>query len=365
MEAMKNAIPKRTAKYIVHLLFVLARPQRKHFLSYTSGLIWLIKFRSIREIADRFGNHKSDCLHHFIRNAQKKTKLLQQANQQFLAEQVRGQEVVMILDDTPCPRQGKKIEGIGFHHGSKGLVKGLCAVTAMLKSGSCQWAWAIEGYFSKKSIAKKWFRSKVRIAEGILDSAQKLLNQPVTVLMDSWYTCATILNKVIQAGWTFVGAIKSNRIIFVDGKKTVVCHLAKGPRSYRTVRLSKKRTFQVAKRIAHLPKVARVALFICKHHSTVRFFVSNNLNLTVTKMVHLYNERFDIEFFHKDIKQHLGFGELFVRSRHCVQKHWLLVAIAYNLLMMSSKNPFQSFRFRMNHFRNRILANDLMALTIG
>ncbi len=362
---MRKVIPNnRTSSYIISFLSVLARPQRKHFLTYLIGLLWIIKFRSIREIAYRFGHQKIDSLHQFISNTQEKTKYLHQANQEYLAEEVRGKEVTMIIDDTPCPRNGKKIQGLGIHHSPKGLVKGLCAVTAIIKAGAEQWAWAIEGYYPKKSIARKLFRSKIQIALDILRQTQELLPQPVTVLMDSWYTCASILNKIIQAGWIFVGAIKTNRTIFVDGNKTVVCYLAKGPRTYATIRLSKRRIFRVAKRIVYLPRVGDVALFICKHNTSIRFFIRNSLKLTCKEMVKPYAERFEIEFFHKDIKQHLGFGELFVRSRHGVQKHWMLVAIAYNFVMMSSKEHPRSFRQRINHLRQNSPAKSLMALTM-
>lgn len=340
---MKSVLSQKSQNYTTTLCQVLSSPQIKHCLTYLTGLIWMVKFRSIREIAGCFGQQNVDGLHHFIRNARQKTELLQQANQTLVAQELKGKDVTLMIDDTPCARDGKRIEGLGVHHGPKGLVKGLCAVTAVVKAAGQPWAWAIEAYHPKKSIAKKLFRSKVQIALQMLDEAQKLFHQPIMVLMDSWYTCAVILNKIIQAGWVFVGAIKTNRIIWADGKKTLVRHLAKGRRVYQTIRLSKKRVFQVAKRIVFLPKVGVVALFICKHNNTVRFFISNDLKLTCQQMVHIYNERFGIESFHKDIKQHLGFGELFVRSRHSVQKHWTLVAIAYNLVTMSSKKRFQSF----------------------
>jgi len=361
---MKSVLSQKSRAYITTLCGVLSSPQVKHCLTYWTGLIWLVKFRSICEIACRFGHDKVDSLHHFIRNTPKKTKALQRASQAFIARELKGQDITLIIDDTPCERDGKKIEGLGIHHGPKGLVQGLCAVTAIIRSAGQSWAWAVEAYHPKKCLAQSLFRSKVQMALEILTEAQKLFQQPVTVLMDSWYTCAVILNTIIQAGWVFVGAIKTNRIIWVDGKKSLVRNLAKGLRAYQTIRISKKRVFQVAKRIVFLPRVGMVALFICKHHKTSRFFISNDLKLTCKQMVYLYNERFKIEFFHKDIKQHLGFGELFVRSRLSVQTHWTLVAIAYNIVMLSSKKRFRSFRQRINHLRNRVPQTALTRLSV-
>ena len=91
-------------------------------------------------------------------------------------------------------------------------------------------------------------------------------------------------------------------------------HLAKGQRKYTTVRLSNHRPLRVARCLVVLPKVEIVVLLICKQRNNVRFFISNHVNLSTKELVDLYRQRFAIEFFHKDIKQYLGFGETFVRS---------------------------------------------------
>jgi len=347
--------------YIIAVLDVLSSPQKKHCLVYLAGLIWLIKFRSIQTIAGEFGQKDTDGLHHFIRHSTKNAVKMTEASQDYVAARVRGEKVRLIIDDTTCGRDGKKIEGVGWHHSGDGLIKGICAVTAVVRAAGVTWAWDVIGYVSRKSVSPEVFRSKIEIALSIIICAQKKLGTSVVVLMDSWYSCEQILKSVAIADWTYIAAVKTNRTFFVDGKRTPVRNLAKGPRDYRTVRLSKKRIFRVAKRIVFLPKVGMVALFICKHHNVTRFFISNNLDLTPKQMVDQYDERFEIEFFHKDIKQHLGFGELFVRSRHCAQKHWTLVAVAYNLvLLMSHKPDTRSFRRKIENLRKQIPAQRIV-----
>ena len=341
--------------YITAVLGVLSSPQKVHCLIYLVGLIWLIKFRSIQTIAGVFGRKDTDGLHHFIRHSSNKSPQMANASQDFVAQRIQDENIHLIIDDTTCPRDGKKIEGIGWHHSGDGLVRGLCAVTAVVRVAGQTWAWDVVSYVSRKTVSKEVFRSKIQIALGIIDSARKKLGTSVTVLMDSWYSCEQILNGIAMAGWKYIAAMKINRIFIVDGKKTPARNLAKGPRDYSAVRLSKKWIFRVAKRIVILPKVGMVALFICKHHNVTRFFVSNNVSLSCRQMVYQYDERFEIEFFHKDIKQHLGFNELFVRSRHCAQKHWTLVAIAYNLvLLMSRDSQARSFRRKIEKIRKQI-----------
>jgi len=359
---MGKFLPKKTTSALKFFLSVLTRPQIKHFLVYLAGLVWLVKFHSTREIASQIAKTLPDNLQRFLNGSVKKRKRLQEANEHLLARKANRQTgLVIAIDDTTCPRDGKEIEGLGIHHSADGLVKGQCAVTCVLKIAGEWLAWAVEGYRPKASSPKGEFKSKIQLAQEILQRLRQKIRTSVTVLMDSWYACAPILIPIIEAGWTFVAAIKCNRILEVDGRKTVVSHLAKGPRTYKTVRLSKKRGLRVAKRIVHLPKVGTVLLFITKGGAKkTRFLITNNLQMSESEMVRLYRQRFGIEIFHKDIKQHLAFGHMFMRSWQGVQTHWTLVMIAYNLIALSAPNHCKGFRQKIRHFRNTLSYQHLL-----
>ena len=341
---------------------ILTKPQVKHFLVYLVGLIWLIKFHSTREIASQVAKLLPDNLQRFLNGSPKKLKRLQDANQNLLAQKAnRVPQLLVAIDDTASARDGKHIEGLGIHHSADGLIKGQCAVTCVLRMAGEWLAWAVEGYRPKASSPKGEFKSKIQLAQEILQDIRRTIRTSVTVLMDSWYTCAPILIPIIQAGWTFVAAIKCNRILEINGTKTVVRHLAKGPRTYKTVRLSKKRKLKVAKRIVHLPKVGTVLLFITKGGAKeTRFLITNNLNMSESEMVGLSSQRFRIEIFHKDIKQHLAFGHVFMRSWQGVQTHWTLVMIAYNLITLSAPSHLKGFRQKIRHFRNSVSQQHLL-----
>lgn len=364
---MEKRGSKSISSHLSHFLKVLTKPQRSHFLVYLVGLIWIIKFRSIREIAHTYGEKSLDSLHHFLTGSVQKVQRLEQTLQEVLAQQVRAAHTghtstVLILDDTPCPRNGKKIEGIGIHHGAGGLVKGLCAVTAIMKVGSRRFAWAIRGYRPQKSCPKGTFKSKVRLAVEILQETTRYFGPgTLTVLMDSWYACAPVLHPIQEAGWVFLAAIKQNRLLRVDGKKRSVRHLAKGL-DFTTVRLSQKQRFRVAKRKVDLPKVGTVLLFISRAGCQTRFFVTNDLAMTEGEMVRLYSQRFWIDTFHREIKQHLGFGELFMRSWTGVQTHWTLVGVAYNMIVLWNGKRSRSFRQMIRHFRESVSYDQIIRL---
>ena len=124
--------------YLRGFLSIFSRPQRRHFLGYLAGLIWIIRFRSIKEIAHKLQRKTWDGLHHFLVNSPWKPEQIYLMNHNQIKQvgnQTSGRKV-LTLDDTPCPREGPNIEGTGFHHGADGLVKGLCAVTSLLMIGS-------------------------------------------------------------------------------------------------------------------------------------------------------------------------------------------------------------------------------------
>ena len=350
---MSKKRSKKISSYLGSFLKVLSKPQQRYFLIYLTGLIWLVKFRSIREIAAHFGGGNTDGLHHFLKNVPQILAKIQEQLQTFCQVQMQNlQEVLLVLDDTLAPREGKHIEGLGLHHSAKGLQNGLCAVTAFLKAGALGLAFAIRGYCPKKVSKPGAFKSKVALALEILEEAFLFFPRGLTVVMDTWYACAPILNPIQEAGWTFVAALKQNRYVYSNTLKTSVHLLAKRRLTYKRVRLSKKKRFWTSSQIVWLPQVGRVRLFVTRLGNEHRFFVTNKLEMTEFEMARIYSQRFAIEIFHKDIKQHLGFGEMFMRSWEGVQTHWTILAVAYNLVALSSKPRMKSFRQKIRHFRN-------------
>lgn len=352
---MSTKRSKKISSYLGSFLKVLSRPQRNHFLVYVIGLVWLVKFRSVREIAREFGQGNTDGLHHFLKNAPHVISKLQNELQGFCQTMLREvQDALLILDDTLALREGKHIEGLGLHHSAKGLQKGLCAVTALVKAGALSLVFSLRGYKPKKACEVGTFKSKVALALEILEEAFLFFPRGLTVVMDTWYACAPILNPIQQAGWTFLAALKQNRYVYWNTVKIAVRLLAKRQLSYTQVQVSKKKRFRIASQIVWLPQVGRVRLFISRRGSERRFFVTNRLDMSESEMVRIYLQRFAIEVFHKDIKQHLGFGEMFMRSWEGVQTHWTILGVAYNLVALSSKPRLKSFRQKIRHFRSTI-----------
>jgi SRSO17 transposase len=344
----------------------LSKPQQLPALIYLVGLLWIIRFRSLREIAARFGGGGFDRLQHFLSYSALCARDLQHQWQRPLARQAPGQSGPwLVLDDTPCQRNGKAIEGLGLHHSAKGLVRGWCAVTAMLKLGSQRFLWAVRAYRPKKNCPRGQFRSKIEMAvEIVREATQYFARGGLTVLMDSWYACARLLNVIGEAGWIYVAAVRSNRLVVLPGskRKTSLRSLAKSRSGWRTVRAGKKRRYRVRRVRAWLPQVGEVLVFVVQHGGTLRGFVTNDLSLSEAQMVRVYGQRFWIETLHRELKQHLGFGELFVRKWAAAERHWTLVGLAYNLVVLWNGKRRRSFRVMLCAFRESVCPDELIQL---
>jgi SRSO17 transposase len=297
-------------------------------------MLLLLRFRSQAELARQTGGEGPDGLQHFLHDSPWDEEAVRAALQRRVAWEARGGGALrLIIDDTVVERRGPEIEGLGIHHGGGGLVKGLCAVTACVLVGGLRLAFAALGYRPQGNCPRGEFRSKVELAEEVLKQA-RVLGRSVTVLLDSWYACKRVLNRIQLCGWRYVAALKANRIVIINGRKTRARHLAKGPRAYVSVRLSRRRRVRAAKVVAHLPGVGTVALFVTKVDGGVKYLVSNDLSLIPAAAVREYAARWEIETFHRDVKQHLGFGELWMRSWRAVQRHWTLCLLAHNTLQL-------------------------------
>jgi len=358
-------LPRQVRSALRAWLMPLRKPQQPQALMYLAGLLWIIRFRSLREIATRCGG-SLDRLHHFVSCSTPCARLLQHQGQQRLARQAPDQTAtLLVLDDTPVARNGQAIEGLGWHHTPKGLVRGWCAVTAMLKIGSQRFLWAVRGYRPKKNCPRDQFQSKIELAVQIVREATACFPRSgLTVLLDSWYACAGLLTTIHAAGWTYLAAVRANRLVVLPGspRKVSVRSLAKSRHGWRTVRAGKKRRYRVRRLRAWLPRVGDVLVFVVVHGREERGFVTNDLRLSEAAMVRLYGHRWWIETLHRELKQHLGLGGLFVRKWAAAERHWTLCGLAYNLVVLWNGKRRRSFGTMLRAFRETVSSDELIQL---
>jgi hypothetical protein len=188
-----------------------------------------------------------------------------------------------------------------------------------------------------------WFRTRIQIAVDLL--RQSLVQvDPVAAVFDEWYMCKVILEFLANRGLTWISQAKSNRRILVNNEWINLTNFAKSlPREvFKRIdaKLEEKRYKWIYETEVTMKNVGLVKLVILKkrkNSKSLTFLVSNNTELTGSKILEYYKKRWSIEVFYRDCKQHLGLGEYQVRKLDAVVIH--LVFFAYTLLKNAKRNP--------------------------
>ncbi|MBA4379950.1 MAG: hypothetical protein C0393_04575 [Anaerolinea sp.] len=85
-----------------------------------------------------------------------------------------------------------------------------------------------------------------------------------------------------------------------------------------------------------IPGLGKVCLVISFENAdlqgTYAVLVTNRVDWTAQRIIATYLQRWPIETFYQDGKEHLGFDEYRMRDAKAIQKHWCLVFVAYSLL---------------------------------
>jgi hypothetical protein len=302
----------------------------------------------------------------------------------------------LIVDDSLCEHVGSLFEYIDHHynHGDNTYPLAHNPVTSHYVSGPVrfpvdlrlyrryeevtQWEEFVQKHFPGKEIPKKkkeraqfhktvdptlledpeflilhrQFQTKIVLAQELVKAAIGRKLPFSVVLFDSWFLAEDFIACLRRRRKDWISILKKNRNLetnsFVlkdaDGKRIPL----EGPHisvedlvplipanAYRAVKIGDQTywTFTLAVRIPGLGKVRLVISFeSAELTGTYAALVTNRVDWTAQRIIATYLQRWPIETFYQDGKEHLGFDEYRMRDAKAIQKHWCLVFVAYSLL---------------------------------
>ena len=315
---------------------------------------------------------------------------------QTKAVQLAKDRSALILDDTLCEHVGSLFEYIDHHynHGDNTYPLAHNPITSHYVSGPVrfpvdlrlyrryeevtQWEEFVHKYFPKREIpVKKKERTQFhKEVDGILqkdpefqalqqqfqtkiDLAKELVGSAIghklpfsVVLFDSWYLAEDFVACLRRRRKDWISLLKKNRkletnsFMLKDAQGNRVP--LEGPHikvedlvplipanAYRAVKVGDQTywTFTLTVRIPDLGKVRLVISFEkAELTGTYAVLVTNRVDWTAQRIIATYLQRWPIETFYQDSKEHLGFDEYRMRDAKAIQKHWCLVFVAYSLL---------------------------------
>ena len=327
-----------------------SKPQWTHFNTYLTGLLLGEKGeKNIQDIAGNVldGGHQSS-LNRFITKHRWDLRQLNAIRlRECLHERTGG---ILSLDDTLIEKTGKAMGGVGYLYDSVQKKNILCHdIVSTFYRGSC--AEQLPLYFKpyvKQDVAENsdiWFRTKIQIA---LDLLRQSLMQvtPVAVVFDEWYMSQEVTEFLASRGLTWVSQAKTNRCIQVGEAWVGLATYARSLPAEAFMRVNaevdEKRFKWFFETTVVMRKVGVIKLVVLRQRRNSRrfaFLVSNTTSLSGMQVLQYYKKRWVIEVFHRDCKQHLGFGEYQIRKLDCVVIHLHLVFLAYTLLKNVRSNP--------------------------
>ena len=245
----------------------------------------------------------------------------------------------LIVDDTVTQKTGKKMPGCAWHKegASKPHVFGhQWVLFALLYKDFLLPLWA-NLYHPKGTKGCGPFRTKILLVKKMLQALRLPVPCRVYLLADGWYWGKPLAQLCRTWGYHMISQLRSNSVLFIDGKRTKVTTLSTLRSAYREISLSfygKHRTLQIARFVGLIKNFGKVAIVVVKEkRKKPRYLVSTNLHLSALDILNYYAKRWKIEQMIKDLKQRLGLGDYQVRNLQAIQRHLALVLLSYCVLI--------------------------------
>ncbi len=181
--------------------------------------------------------------------------------------------------------------------------------------------------------------------------------EEVIVLADSGYDDKNIENAIIMKKWKFIIALSKIRSVKSQKEYSLtknskgwneVAEFFKNNRrlKWTTIRFyianglkRKRKDFRIRQVVGHLRNVVGEVQLICSEFKKRpdgrrKYLVCNDLKATARHIILGYRLRWEIEIFHKEVKQNFGFEDIAASSFKSVTSHVHWVYCAYILLQM-------------------------------
>ena len=334
-------IPRRLKHLFSKFKPIFSKPQFENFCRTEMGLIVASKGEhDIKSTNELFIDKKDQStLNRFVTDPKwniqtiinkAKTLLLSEANIDKSVEH-------KIIDDTVCRKYSPLTEMVCYNHSSTmGTVLSHDYVTSLYVNNSVAVPDDLKLYGNQKKCQEKIieFKTRLQLACDIIDEHTPLAKKTIW-LWDSWFTCQEMASKCRSYGYSWVGEIKCNRIVFYAGKRYRVDEL------FDKIRLEggffdvvvKGEVYSAFKADVFIPKMGYLSIVMNVKACTkdVHFLCTDLVGCSVEEILGHALQRHRIEGFYKEAKA-LGFGEYRFRTSEAALIHAHLVALACILL---------------------------------
>lgn len=281
------------------------------------------KHQTISKIRQIFLNAPStNASANFLNTPTKAWGMVKERRKEIIESKFKSRKGAIIVDDTFCYKTGRKMKGIfkNFCHLLKKQVLSHVVVTSVYKTPKISIGYDFKVYVPKE-IAED-FKSKYDLALEIIKDAfnRDLISR---VYIDSWYCQPELLRKLKPMALEFFGMFRIGRLkIKTKGESITLSQFVERKirenNFFNRKLRGRKKTYKIRyyREIVSVKHIGKVNLVISqkydskkKIYNEPRVYVTNVLSLNALEVIRTYLNRWDIEVFHKTVKQSYGFED--------------------------------------------------------
>ena len=298
------------------------------------------KEHDIKSINELFTNKKDQSsLNRFFTQPQWDIQTVaKKGTELLLSEQQLNPEIeYKLIDDSVVKKYSLKTQMTCYNHSTTmGTVLSHDYVTSLYVNNGVAISDGLKLYGNEKKCKQKGveFKTKVQLACELIKEHVCRAKQTID-LWDSWFMCQEIVDECKKHRHNWVGEIKSNRIVFYEGKRYRLDELFDRLRSEGSFSDIEVRgeLFQACKVDVFMPKIGYVSIVVNVRAQTkdTHLLCTDLVNCSVEMIVGHALERHRIEDFYKQAKA-LGLGEYRFRESEAALIHAHLVSLACTLL---------------------------------
>lgn len=334
-------VPRRIKNLLSKFKKYFTKPQFENFCRTELGLMVAgCAEHDVKSVNELFIDRKDQSsLNRFITDPKWNVQAVaNQAKTLFLREANMGSSFeYKIIDDTVCRKYSQNTQMVCYNHSSTmGTVLSHDYVTSLYVNNGLAVPDGLKLYGNQKKCQEKGieFKTRLQLACDIIDEHAPVAKKTIW-LWDSWFTCQEMASKCRVHGYSWIGEIKSNRIVFYEEKRYRIGEL------FDKIRLEggffdvvvEGEVYSAFKADVFMPKMGYFSIVMNVKANTkdVHFLCTDLVGCSVEEILGHALERHRIEDFYKGAKA-LGFGEYRFRASEAALIHTHLVVLAYTLL---------------------------------
>jgi SRSO17 transposase len=333
--------------YLEEFNDLFSRPQLRHFAEYITGLL-VCKRANIKQINNSFIGHREySNKDRFMRESPWPEEDVDDRRIELIKKRIRNMREdkgCLAIDDTIIEKTGDKIAEVGtlYDHARKRYVLGHNLVTSQYVTPFASFPIGFRLY-CKKDKKEDGFKTKIELAEELVEQAVDKGLRFKTVIFDAWFLSKDFAEFIQTKKLNWISPAKSNRIITVKGERIKLekFHSRLTESDFEKIEIEKK-SYYCFLRTVKMSKLGKVRLLIAHEEEDLtdspKYIVANNPRWDARRILKVYKSRWQIEIFYRDSKQNLGLQDYEMRDLQGIKRHWYLVFLSYSLLTLSSLN---------------------------